>query len=98
MLESFGMYMTDEQFRELCSQLTFHKGYMTYTDFVSSFEDIRVGGPSEQLQKASNHKVYEIRGLEYGMTALEVESKLRNKLRENFEVSLTIIYLAELFG
>ena len=44
-------------------------------------------GPSEELRKASNHIVYKIRGDEFGLTAIEVESKLRSKLRENFEVS-----------
>ena len=56
------------------------------------------GGPSSDLQKVNNHRVNTIRGDEYGLSALEVESRLRNKLRENFEVSsilsLTLSLLA----
>ena len=45
-----------------------------------------VTGPAEQLQKGSNHHVNPIRGDEHGLTAIEVEAKLRSKLRHNFEV------------
>ena len=79
--------MSDPQFKELCGALRFHRGSMLYTDFVANFEDLREGGPSESLSKVPNHRVNPIRGDEYGMSAIEVESKLRNKLRENFEVS-----------
>ncbi len=51
-------------------------------------------GPSEELRKASNHIVYKIRGDEFGLTAIEVESKLRSKLRENFEVNNTHHFLS----
>ena len=44
------------------------------------------GGPASDLQKVNNHRVNGIRGDEFGLSALEVESRLRNKLRENFEV------------
>ncbi len=39
-----------------------------------------------QLQKRPNHKVNRIRGDEVGLSAEEVEEKLRGKLRHNFEV------------
>ena len=45
-----------------------------------------LGGPSVELFKTNNHRVNPIRGDEYGLSALEVESRLRNKLRESFEV------------
>ena len=47
-------------------------------------------GPAEQLQKRSNHIVYPIRGDERGFTAIEVEAKLRSKLRHNFEVRFRV--------
>ena len=90
--------MSDPQFKELCGRLQFHNGHMKYMDFVTNFEDLRVGGPPGDLNKVSNHRVNPIRGDEYGMSALEVESKLRNKLRENFEVrfcQLLILHLIE---
>ena len=78
--------MSDDQFVDLCGQLNFTNGIMTYSDFIDSFEDLRSGGPAAQLTKDNNHRVNKIRGDEYGLTSLEVESKLRGKLRENFEV------------
>ena len=40
------------------------------------------------MVRTGNHHVNAIRGDQYGMTADEVEAKLRAKLRENFAVSL----------
>lgn len=84
-LEDMGIYANDEQFKELCASLNFTNGHMTYMNFVENFNDLRIGGPATELFKANNHRVNAIRGDEYGMSAIEVESKLRNKLRENFE-------------
>ena len=89
LLGRFGIQLADPKFKEVCSELSFHNGYMTYIDFVNNFEDLRIGGgPSDDLRKSNNHRVNPIRGDEYGMTAEQVENKLRSKLRENFEVSL----------
>ena len=82
--------MPDAQFKDLCKRLQFHHGHMKYLDFVANFEDLREGGDSE-LTKVNNHHVNPIRGDEYGFSALEAESKLRNKLRENFEVGRNIV-------
>ena len=41
--------MTDEQFKELCSRLSFSNGSMTYIDFVTNFEDPRHGGEENGL-------------------------------------------------
>jgi len=87
MLESLGFYIDDDQFKELCSRLSFHKGHMTYSDFVANFEDPRVGGPPGELMRINNHHVNAIRGDEIGLTAEMAEKKLLSKLRENFEVS-----------
>ena len=86
MLESHGIYTSDARFKELCARLQFHNGHMSYMDFVTNFEDLRVGGPHGDLAKVNNHRVNPVRGDEYGLSASEVESKLRTKLRENFEV------------
>ena len=88
-----GFNMSDAQFEDLCAKLAFKDGAMIYSDFISSFEDPRMGGPAAQLLKDNNHRVNAIRGDEYGLTAIEVESKLRNKLRENFEVSAVITHI-----
>ena len=84
------MYLTDEKFQDLCHQLHFHAGFMDYMAFLENFENARFDGPGEFLSKIRNHRVNEIRGDEYGLSALEVESKLRSKLRENFEVHVVI--------
>ena len=42
-LDDLGMYMTEEQFKELCSRLQFTNGHMNYVDFVANFEDPRHG-------------------------------------------------------
>ena len=43
-MAGFGMHMGDEQFKELCTRLSFHNGYMTYTGFIDNFEDPRHSG------------------------------------------------------
>ena len=86
-MESYSLYMSDAQFRDLCSKLNFHKSHMTYSDFVKNFEDQRQdNGPGEHLQKVNNHHVNSIRGDRSDMSAGELEKRLRSKLRENFEV------------
>lgn len=79
--------MTDDQFLELTERIGFTNGQMEYSDFVSAFEDPRAQGPGDEIQRTGNHRVNPIRGDEWGMTADEVEAKLRSKLRENFAVS-----------
>lgn len=83
-LASYGMTMSDEHFQELTKQLGFENGSLSYTDFIQAFEDPRGQGPGEDIQRSGNHRVNPIRGDEEGMTAEQVEAKLRNKLRENF--------------
>jgi hypothetical protein len=91
MLESMGFYIEDDQFKELCSHLSFHKNHMTYMDFVANFEDPRVDGPAVDIIKVNNHHVNHIRGDEIGMTAEMAEQRLINKLRENFGVRNSLI-------
>ncbi|VDI45640.1 Hypothetical predicted protein [Mytilus galloprovincialis] len=83
-LASYGMVMSDEQFQELTRMLGFENGSLSYTDFIQAFEDPRIQGPGEDIQRSGNHRVNPIRGDEEGMTADQVEAKLRQKLRENF--------------
>ena len=69
------------------ARLNVTNGHMQYMDFIMNFGDPRpetVEGPLGGVVHPANHKVNPIRGDEHGMTALEVESKLRQKLRENF--------------
>lgn len=91
-LGSFGVLMTDDQFKELTERVGFMNGYMNYSDFVMAFEDPRAQGPGDEILRVGNHRVNPIRGDEWGMTADEVEAKLRSKLRENFAVSVLVIY------
>ena len=90
LLENYGLYMSDAHFKELCSRLSFHSSHMTYTDFVKNFEDQRHGGPASELQKSNNHRVNKIRGDRTDMKASELETRLRTKLRENFDVSCSV--------
>nr|XP_022292188.1 EF-hand calcium-binding domain-containing protein 6-like isoform X2 [Crassostrea virginica] len=83
-LGSFGILMTDEQFKELVERVGFINGYLQYSDFVMAFEDPRAQGPGDEILRVGNHRVNPIRGDEWGMTADEVEAKLHSKLRENF--------------
>ncbi|XP_033107844.1 EF-hand calcium-binding domain-containing protein 6-like isoform X2 [Anneissia japonica] len=79
-LESFGMYMSDEQFDILCSHIGISKTPLTYTDFIEHFEDLRVDGPGAEIQHTSNHRYTNLPI--QTMTAEEVGSKLLKKLRE----------------
>ncbi|XP_077999888.1 EF-hand calcium-binding domain-containing protein 6-like isoform X2 [Glandiceps talaboti] len=81
-LQSFGMYMTDEQFNDLVGKLGFNKGKLTYSDFVNSFEDPRAGGPGEEIQRVPNHRYTKLEM--QTLTATEVQSLLKDKMRESF--------------
>ncbi|RUS70512.1 hypothetical protein EGW08_021724 [Elysia chlorotica] len=86
-LSDLGIMMSNEQFQELMARLNVTNGHMQYMDFIMNFGDPRpesLDGPLGGVAHPANHKVNPIRGDEHGMTALEVESKLRQKLRENF--------------
>ena len=90
------MLMTDEQYEELMSRLHLHNGHMEYIDFVLNFGDPRPPD-SSSIIRSGNHHVNAIRGDEHTMTAEEVETKLRAKLRENFAVSFeTMLILSVL--
>ncbi|KAL8588470.1 hypothetical protein ACOMHN_054049 [Nucella lapillus] len=82
-LANLGMLLTDEQYEELMSRLHLHNGHMEYIDFVLNFGDPRPPD-SASIVRSGNHHVNAIRGDQFGMTADEVETKLRAKLRENF--------------
>lgn len=82
-LAGLGMLMADEQYEELMSRLHLHNGHMEYMDFVLNFGDPRPSDSSTLIRKG-NHRVNPIRGDQFGLTAEEVEVKLRAKLRENF--------------
>lgn len=83
--------MSDEQYKELMAKLNLSNGHMQYMDFIMNFGDPRHSEQFGVTSHLDNHKVNPIRGDERTMTALEVESKLRQKLRENFTVSLSEI-------
>ncbi|CAH1799481.1 unnamed protein product [Owenia fusiformis] len=83
-LRDYGILMTDNVYDEVCSKLQFHKGFMDYKDFVANFEDPRIDGPGVDIVRSGNHRVNVARGDELGMSAMECEAKLRNKLREGF--------------
>ncbi|XP_074648584.1 EF-hand calcium-binding domain-containing protein 6-like [Tubulanus polymorphus] len=82
--EMYGFTFTNEQFKSLSEKLGFVNGFLTYSDFITSFEDPRPNGPGEFKLRSDNHHVNPIRGDEWGMTAEEALLKLQNKLRENF--------------
>jgi len=62
---------------------------MDYYSFISSFDvpKDQQGSIMSDIKQSGNHKVYQHRGDNCGMTADEAEKKLRSKLRENFAVS-----------
>ncbi|KAK6168917.1 hypothetical protein SNE40_020073 [Patella caerulea] len=82
LLHNMGFIMKDDQFEELVTKLDFNKGFMTYENFISNFENRN--SQYEDIVRTGNHHVNPIRGDEFGSNALEVESKLRTKLRDNF--------------
>ena len=94
MLESMGFYIDDDQFKDLCAHLSFHKTHMTYADFVTNFEDPRIGGPASDIIRVNNHHVNDVRGDESTMTAEMAEQRLINKLRENFGVWIAKICIS----
>ena len=94
MLADFNILMTDEQFNVLVSKLDFNSGFMNYYDFIASFSDPQSTGLGEEIERMGNHRVNPIHGDEFGMSALEVEAKLKAKLRENFAVSSVLLGLS----
>jgi len=64
---------------------------MNYTDFVRCFEIRRPWTPtnSSENRRPPNHRVNEIRGDELGLSTDELESRLRQKFDENFDVRIT---------
>lgn len=83
--------MSDEQFSELMLKMNMHNGHMNYMDFILNFGDPRHPDASQGVvEHLKNHRVNPIRGDEYGMSVAEVETKLHQKLRENFTVSMKI--------
>ncbi|KAH9512262.1 hypothetical protein Btru_041326 [Bulinus truncatus] len=84
-LADLGILMADDQFSQLMSRLNVHNGRMQYMDFILNFGDPRHSDPPPDItEHMSNHRVNAIRGDEHRMTLEEVETKLRQKLRENF--------------
>ncbi|XP_071941657.1 EF-hand calcium-binding domain-containing protein 6-like [Antedon mediterranea] len=81
-LESFGMYMLDDQFQILCDRLGISKTPLSYTDFIELFEDPRVNGPGVEIQHSSNHRYIDLPIQK--MTADQVGAKLLSKLRETY--------------
>ena len=82
---SFGMYMEDDQFQELCSRVGFNQGPLTYSDFIQAFEDLRVGGPGAEVAHVPNHRPIRLEAQD--MSAEEVEKILKDKMRQGFGVS-----------
>lgn len=81
-LNSFGMYMDDLQFNELCSRLGFTQGPLTYSDFAEAFEDLRIWGPGAEIQHMPNHDPIRLEA--QSMSAEEVEPVLKDKMRQGF--------------
>ncbi|XP_072165535.1 EF-hand calcium-binding domain-containing protein 6-like isoform X2 [Diadema setosum] len=81
-IQSFGMYMDDEQFALLCQRLGFDQGSLTYTDFIEQFEDPRIGGPGEEITRSPNHwwKSLEAKN----MSAMDMMKQLGDKMRQAF--------------
>ena len=79
------MYMEDEQFALLCKNLGFDKGSLTYSDFIESFEDMRVGGPGQEITRTPNHWWKKLDG--HNMSAKEMLANLGDKMRQAFGVS-----------
>lgn len=91
-LGDIGFAMSDETFSELCLRLSFHNGYMTYTDFVSNFDDPRMSSPTF-LTKSSNHHMNEFRGENQLMTVDDVKRLMPDKLRQNFDVRTDMLII-----
>ncbi|XP_063969764.1 EF-hand calcium-binding domain-containing protein 6-like isoform X1 [Lytechinus pictus] len=81
-IQSFGMYMDDDQFALLCKQLGFDRGSLTYTDFIDSFEDMRIGGPGQEITRSPNHWWKKLESQH--MSAKEMLANLGDKMRQAF--------------
>ncbi|EDO28210.1 predicted protein, partial [Nematostella vectensis] len=82
-LDSLGLYMTDDQYRILSARLGFHKGKLTYRDFLDNFQDRRsiINPPTPDYpSKRHNQPV----PLDQSMTAELVLKQLKNKLSHGF--------------
>lgn len=84
-LDSLGLYMTDDQFRILSARLGFHKGKITYMEFLDHFQDRRSFGVGEKAPEYPSHRYNLPVPQEESMKASVVEAKLRSKLRESFQ-------------
>ncbi|EDV26886.1 uncharacterized protein TRIADDRAFT_54259 [Trichoplax adhaerens] len=84
-LGGMGLSMSDEQFKILIKKFGFYKGNLSYTDFVDKFDNTR--SPLQNDPTVQFHPVqkYKVREQKYTMTAEEVETKLRNKIRDGFQ-------------
>lgn len=84
-LDSLGLYMNDDQFRILSARLGFHKGKLSYMEFLDNFQDRRSFGVGERVTEYPSHRYNLPIPQEESMKASVVEARLRTKLRENFQ-------------
>ncbi|XP_020616607.1 EF-hand calcium-binding domain-containing protein 6-like [Orbicella faveolata] len=84
-LDSLGLYMTDDQFRILSARLGFHKGKLSYMEFLDNFQDRRSFGVGERVSEYPSHRYNLPVPQEESMKASVVEARLRTKLRESFQ-------------
>ncbi|KAK3701543.1 hypothetical protein QZH41_020531 [Actinostola sp. cb2023] len=97
-LDSLGLYTTDDQFRILSARLGFHKGKLSYRDFLDHFQDRRSLVSEKELLNIQSKACITSGNCKYmycathnqplpleeSMTAEEVEAKLKAKLRDGF--------------
>lgn len=84
-MNSLGLYMTDDQFRILSARLGFHRGKLSYMEFLNNFQDRRSFGIGEKVTEYSSHRVNLPMPQDDSMKASAVEAKMKTKLRENFQ-------------
>lgn len=84
-LDSLGLHMGDDQFRILSARLGFHKGKLSYMEFLDNFQDRRSFGVGERVTEYPSHRYNLPIPQEDTMQASVVEARLRTKLRENFQ-------------
>lgn len=84
-LNSLGLYMTDDQFRILSARLGFHKGKLSYMEFLDNFQDRRSFGVGEKVTEYPSHRYNLPMPQDESMKASAVEARLRSKLRESFQ-------------
>jgi len=84
-LDSLGLYMTDDQFRILSARLGFHKGKLSYMEFLDNFQDRRSFDVGGKLTEYPSHRYNLPLPQEETMKASVVEARLRSKLRESFQ-------------